>query len=337
MQRRRQRTGRVEISLGYACSNDCIFCSETRHRRRAGEDAPGSPLTTERILQAIDRLRADGGEHLTLLGGEPTVRKDFLQILDHARDIGFGQVFMTTNGRRFADPAFTAEVASRDILRITVSLHGPDAAIHDAITQRPGAFNQVIAGLENLRAAGLSVDLTAVICRQNQGQLGRLYDVHRRFSPGRMLWVMVRPVGEAYERFDDIVPRIGDIAAELAPVLRQAQSDAAPLVIGHLPLCMLPGAEGHADELYWHYDTSVILREIQKFLAAKDEGSTYQVTFDHFKMKTKACGGCRFVGVCAGLFKEYIERRGAEELRPVKGAAVKSFAQLRLPHLQQRT
>ena len=336
MQRRRQRTGRVEISLGYACSNDCIFCSETRHRRRAGEDAPGGSLTTERIFRAMERLRADGGEHLTLLGGEPTVRRDFLEILDHARDIGFRQVSMTTNGRRFADPAFVAEIARRNMPQITVSLHGPDAAVHDAITQRPGAFDQVVAGLKNLRNAGIPVDLTAVICRQNQGRLDGLYDLHRRFAPGRMLWVMVRPVGEAYERFDDIVPRIGEISAELAPVLRRARSDAAALVIGHLPLCMLPGAEGHADELYWHDDTSVIVREIQKFLAAKDAGSTYQVTFDHFKMKTKACGGCRFVGVCAGLFKEYIERRGADELRPVKGAAVKSFAQLRLPHLQQR-
>jgi len=337
MQRRRQRTGRVEISLGYACSNDCVFCSETRLRRQHSAEATGGPVTTERIRQAMDRLRVDGGEHLTLLGGEPTIRKDFIGLLDYAKDIGFERVSMTTNGRRFADPEFAREVARRSILRITVSLHGPTAAIHDAITQRPGAYDEVITGLQNLHEAGMPVDLTAVICRQNQGQLALLYDLHRSHNPGRMLWVFVRPVGEAYDRFEDIVPPMADIAAELQPVLDRATKEAAPLLVGHMPLCMLPGNEGAADELYWHDDTAVVLREIQKFLAAKDSGKgSYQVTFDHFKMKTKACGGCRFVGVCAGLFKEYIERRGAFELRPVAGTAVKSFSELRLPYLLQR-
>ena len=328
---------RVEISLGYACNNHCVFCSEQTSRADPRARA-GATLDLPRLMDAITRFWQEGARHLTFLGGEPTVHRDLPTLMEHASGLGFN-LAMTTNGRRLADPALVRALAMIPRLRITVSLHGHRAQVHDRVCGEAGAFDQVMHGLDNLKVFGMGFDLTAVVCAANLPHLSDLYRFHQGLTPGRRYYAYVRPIGGAYERFEEVVPRFGDAAPHLSALLAQAAMDRAPLTLGHVPLCFFGPHPGFCDELYWDDDPDLPLREVNKFAAINHQtvtGLPFVVTFDHYKVKPLSCAGCRYAGVCAGVFREYGLKRGYEELTPVAGEPVLRFADLRLPHLARK-
>src|SRR5206468_3402996 len=87
--------------LTYACNLSCVHCLSSSGRRDPRE------LSTEECLAVIDELERMQVFYVNIGGGEPTVRKDFWQLLDYAADHHVGVKF-STNGI-----AITPEVAER--------------------------------------------------------------------------------------------------------------------------------------------------------------------------------------------------------------------------------
>jgi hypothetical protein len=122
-------------------------------------------------------------------GGEPTIRKDIIEIVSLAVKLGYDRVSLTTNGRRFSDPDFAMRLLEAGVNSIGWSLHGPDAATHDALVGRDGAFAQVVRGIKNVTRIswdyGWKIDqnLFILVNRRNIGRiaetcaLGRSLDI----------------------------------------------------------------------------------------------------------------------------------------------------------------
>ena len=321
---------RVEINLGYACNNRCIFCSEIPQRRKEVSSEEGGQPTTDRILATLMRLRKRGFRHLTFLGGEPTIRRDFLTLVRAAKKLGYRTVLLTTNGRRLADGAYAEALFEAGVNRLYLSLHGHDAQIHDAAVQAPGAFGQTTRAMENLRAAGLPFSLSSVIHRGNAASLPELLEFEISQKPLRIFWAFVRPTGGARENFEEIVPTYTELDAPLRAALSIAGTSGVPLTVAHVPLCRMTGLEKHVDELYW--SDAVIEREVERYAGPADgrkEGGATTVTKGHYKLKHIRCAECRYASLCEGVHSEYAKRRGFSEFIPVKGEAVTSPAGLR--------
>ena len=77
--------------LTYACNLACVHCLSSSGRRDPKE------LTTAEALAVVDELADLQVFYVNLGGGEPMIRKDFLDIVDHAvgRNVG---VKFSTNG-----------------------------------------------------------------------------------------------------------------------------------------------------------------------------------------------------------------------------------------------
>ncbi len=329
---------RVEFGIGYACNNDCRFCSE-HYNRTSNRLRDMLSIPAERIKEQIRDAFESGARHITFLGGEPTVHKRFLELVAFAKSVGFEEIYITTNGRKFADANFAQQAMDAGLTRITFSLHGHNEQLHNHITQTNGAFEQTIEGMENVRSLGVPFDITTVICKSNMTSLADIYRFERSLSPRRIMWALVRPIGAAFDNFDEIVPRLSDLKEPLHEALSLAQTDKAALTVANVPMCILTPFIGFADEIYWQED-SAILREIRKFAAVHGMQIThasYRVNREHYKVKPRICAKCAYIGVCAGLFKEYFERRGADELAPIEGEKVRSFVEIRLPHIERET
>ncbi len=110
----------------------------------------------EKISEMMDTLRNQNppNDAIQLSGGEPTIRKDFFEIIKMARSKGFIQVQVATNGKIIADdPNFAIKLANADIDTIYLQF--------DGVTPEPfievrgfNALPQKIKAIENMRKAG---------------------------------------------------------------------------------------------------------------------------------------------------------------------------------------
>ena len=146
------------------CSLKC------RHCYAAGQPAAGTEeLSAQEWFEIIDRCRRAGICQLTFTGGEPTMREDLPELVEHAR---WFVTRLNTNGARL-----TGELgrklydASLDSVQIT--LYSENAEIHNHLTgadlpDTEGSFKKTVLGLRNALEAGLNVSVNTPLCRENR-------------------------------------------------------------------------------------------------------------------------------------------------------------------------
>ncbi|MSX93013.1 MAG: radical SAM protein, partial [Actinobacteria bacterium] len=111
--------------LTYACNLQCVHCLSSSGQRDERE------LSTAEAKGVLDQLRDLQVFYINIGGGEPMVRRDFFEIVEHSIGNGIGVKF-STNGA-FIDAEKARRLASMDYLDLQISLDGVDAATNDAV------------------------------------------------------------------------------------------------------------------------------------------------------------------------------------------------------------
>jgi mycofactocin biosynthetic radical S-adenosylmethionine protein MftC len=183
--------------LTYACNLACIHCLSSSGRRDPRE------LTTTECLAVIDELQAMQVFYVNIGGGEPTVRRDFWELLDYAtaHDVG---VKFSTNGSRITEQA-AARIAANDYVDVQISLDGASAAVNNAV-RGPGSFATAILALERLADAGApSFKISVVITRENMDQLDDFEALADHFG-AQLRLTRLRPSGRGADVWDRLHP-----------------------------------------------------------------------------------------------------------------------------------
>jgi cyclic pyranopterin phosphate synthase len=153
-----RRISYVRLSVTDRCDFRCAYCMPLDMTFLPKREV----LTLEELDAVASAFVARGVSRIRLTGGEPLVRKGFLELVQELkRHIGNGldELTLTTNGSqlaRFAEPLFAAGVR-----RVNVSLDTRDPALFRQIT-RTGELAPVLEGIAAAKAAGLSVKLNMV-------------------------------------------------------------------------------------------------------------------------------------------------------------------------------
>ena len=111
--------------LTYACNLACRHCLSSSRQRRRDE------LTLPEIRRLVDEWAATGVFYVNIGGGEPMVRRDFFDIVEHTTASRIGVNF-STNGT-LVDAASAQRLAAMDYVDLQVSIDGVDAVTNDAI------------------------------------------------------------------------------------------------------------------------------------------------------------------------------------------------------------
>lgn len=154
----------VTWEVTYACNLSCIHCLSDSGRKRAGE------LTTEQALGVIDQLAAEKVFQFNIGGGEPFMRPDFLDLMDHAHDKGM-VTCISTNGTLIDESI--ARRLDHPLVYIQVSLDGAGEASNDAIRGR-GSYKKVLNALDHLRKRNIEVSINCVLTRRSYPELDKL-------------------------------------------------------------------------------------------------------------------------------------------------------------------
>ena len=164
------------------CNADCYFCLRGLEDRN-DKDC----LTFEEICTVLRDLAELGCFHLVLSGGEPLVRKDFLDIAKKARRLGFS-LGLFTNGIALNNQ-LVAGITRLNFEQITVSIHFVNPQIHQKMFgfSRP-VLDKVLRNVCLLRELGSPVTVHAVMTTDNiQGYDDfRQYFLDQGFPPNRI-------------------------------------------------------------------------------------------------------------------------------------------------------
>lgn len=142
----------VGWNLTFRCNLDCAYCGTAAAR--------GAELDTREVLEGLDALWRLGARWVTFGGGEPLLRNDIGEILQHARQKGY-RTFLSTNGLLL--PRKANEV--RGIHHVNLSLDGREDA-HDSVRGR-GAYAATIEGIEFCKIEGIPVSLQCTLSAIN--------------------------------------------------------------------------------------------------------------------------------------------------------------------------
>lgn len=147
----------VQVDLTYRCNERCVHCY-------LDHDDHGE-MTTSEIKHLLDEMAEAGVFILTFSGGEIFLRKDFFELLEHARRLMFC-VKLKTNAVliREREAARLRDLAVESI-QISIYSHRPE--VHDAITLIPGSLKRSLDAIRFLKSQGLKVIIANVLMTQN--------------------------------------------------------------------------------------------------------------------------------------------------------------------------
>jgi len=270
------------------CNSYCLMCSQPP---RDVDDA-------WRVQQLIDLVGLiDRNEpSLAITGGEPSLLGHGLVDLVAAcrQDLPDTDLQILTNGRLLGEGDLARRVAAvgHPKLQWNVPLYADVAPVHDYVVQADGAFQQTLAGLYRLAAAGQSIEIRVVLHRPTIPRLAGLARfIFRNLSFVRHVALMgIEPIGFARANFEALWIDPVDYQTELQVAVEYLRDRGMAVSIYNLPLCVLRPA-------LWPYAARSISNWKNVFLPA--------------------CEECQVQTRCAGFFASVDKKWTSRGIRPV--------------------
>jgi cyclic pyranopterin phosphate synthase len=158
----------LRVSLTDRCNFRCTYCSPS-------ENEPAEGLLTRAELSRLFRVFAGlGVRRIRLTGGEPTLRKDVVEITaDAAAAPGVEEVALTTNGHRLAE--LVEPLRAAGLGAVNVSLDTLRAERLAGISGRGTRLERILAGIDAAAGRFRSLKVNTVVMRGvNEDELGAL-------------------------------------------------------------------------------------------------------------------------------------------------------------------
>ncbi len=157
----------VLFEVTHRCNLGCDHCYLTEGP--VGRPKPTrEELSLEEVRRVLDQLAQAGTIFLTLSGGEVFMRRDFLQILAHARSLGFSVTVFTTG--TLLTPETASELADLHPLSVEVSIYSARPEVHDRVTRIPGSHARSLRALRLLGERGVVILIKSPLMSLNSDE-----------------------------------------------------------------------------------------------------------------------------------------------------------------------
>lgn len=297
---------KVAIISGYVCNNNCRFCYDTNKRHYPN-------LTTSRINELLVNAHKRGCDYVDFLGGEFTIRKDAIELIKFAKELGYKDIALTTNGRVFSYIDIAKNFVDAGLNIIIYSIHGHNAELHDYQTRVPGSFDEIIKGIKNTMQLGIPLSTNTTITKLNYKYLPKIGEFLVKLGCSNAEFIYFDPACCSSDQFNELMPDI----KETAPYIRKCLDIGIKNRIRHwhiryYPMCYLHGYEDNVSEADEPYENEEHFGpEFENY----DVGSSRRSIS---KVKGLNCVNCEYVEQCEGVWRIYAEKKGFDELIPVK-------------------
>lgn len=150
------------------CNLNCKHCYRDAGRERNDE------LTTQEAKQLIEEIAASGFKIMIFSGGEPLMRDDLFDLIEHAVKFGLRPV-LGSNGT-LVKPETAVMLKKIGVMGIGISLDSLDSYKHNTFRGMKGAFEAALRGIAACKAAGLSFQLHTTVMDWNYDEILHITD-----------------------------------------------------------------------------------------------------------------------------------------------------------------
>jgi pyrroloquinoline quinone biosynthesis protein E len=158
------------VELTHRCPLGCLYCSNPVALER-----PGNELDGETWKRVFSEAAALGALHVHLSGGEPTARRDVVDLTRHASQSGLYTNLITSGigvNEKLAGELFDAGLDHAQL-----SFQGADKETNDRLGHYKGSWERKRAFAGYVIKAGVPLTINAVIHRSNIHQVAAFIDL----------------------------------------------------------------------------------------------------------------------------------------------------------------
>ncbi|MDO8261171.1 MAG: radical SAM protein [Candidatus Magasanikbacteria bacterium] len=287
-----------DLCLWGKCNNRCRMCTNPPAPWPAWDGS--FEYDYDSIIARLENKKEEikKSDSIYITGGEPTIHPRFKDILKYLNTNFPKQTKrLLSNGRSFSYEKYAQEIlALEPDLEIDMSLYGPNALIHDAVTQAPGSFAQSCQGLKNLlinRSENQVVGLRFVLTRESYKSISEFLElVTKEFRQiDRLIIIFPEYEAKAIDNKSDIMIKY----FELKPIVDNLFENILELSkltevrLYHFPLCAV-------DRKFWPL--------------------VWKTWPEHEVEFIEACQRCQMRKYCVGPHKGYLQNVGTDEFVP---------------------
>jgi radical SAM protein len=180
-----------------ACAYACIHCRAEAQPKRDRRE-----LSTEEGFRLIDELVDVGLPILIVTGGDPMMRADLFELIRYATGRGL-RVALSPTATKLVTPDRLRAAREAGVARIQMSLDGSRPEVQDAFRGRPGSFRRTLEILDDIRSAGISLQIGTTVSRYNVDDLDAIARVVGEY--GAVMWSLFLLVPTGRGRREDMI------------------------------------------------------------------------------------------------------------------------------------
>jgi MoaA/NifB/PqqE/SkfB family radical SAM enzyme len=233
-----EHTDRAHLTITLRCNNNCLFCLQGHHPNDFHRNF-------EEIKSEIDIAASNNVDKIILSGGEPTIHPDFLKLVKYCKSKRFRQIQVISNGRLFSIKKFTDVVCKSGLTEVTLSIHGKNAETHDLLVNSPGAFNQILKAIKNLKEHNILISVDVGIFSQNYNQLLEIVELiyNKLDLKGDIDLIGPTMQGSAFENKSEVMPDYEKVEPYLKKALEFCRNNNVVCWVLRVPLEYMEGYE----------------------------------------------------------------------------------------------
>ncbi|MHA2238501.1 MAG: radical SAM protein, partial [Candidatus Hodarchaeales archaeon] len=180
------------IEVTPRCNLKCVHCYVTADEFRKDPELP-----KEVIIRVIDDAADEGCRRLQFTGGEPTLRADLHELINHASNTDIKKIEVFTNGTLLTEKM----IKDFSDLGVTValSIYSHKQEIHDEITQSHGSHRKTVNSLNLLLDYGIQVRCGIIAMKQNESELEETKNYLSRLGVITTSVDPIRPIGRGLD------------------------------------------------------------------------------------------------------------------------------------------
>lgn len=298
-----------DLKVGYLCNNRCVHCAIYNYRKQLISQNIPTELTLDQIKRQID-LHCDKYDAVVITGGEVTVRKDFRDIITYSCE-KFNRVGIQTNGRKLADFEWLPGLANKHNISFAIAVHGSCGEIHDKITTVQNSWKQTIEGIKFLVSNNVT-DICGkiVVSQYNQNDIFNTIKLLISLGIKHINIAFVHGVGSAYNDRYNIIPTYNNIKHQINQSIVYGNEHNTYIDLETIPYCQLD---------IDNFDRSCDCKNPSNSFVCPVNQTEYDWNKARLtdKCKRSSCNRCIMDKVCEGVWNEYVEMYGDDELIPI--------------------
>lgn len=269
----------MPLPINAKCNMRCVFCDKNWTR---GDALPVDKILADAPMSELSGLRA------VLGGGEPTLHPKLPQIISGLREQGVRRIAMRSNGAWAAREAPVRFLKQKGLAEVTLLFPSHRREVFDKLTRKAGAYDAVMAGIENLVAQRVKISVRVPLIQPT------LPDIHN------ILAAIVEIIPGA-KRIDLVHLDIDDPSLQVSiDQINAALPDGSDTAIDGLPPLFLDPGTGIP--LCW-------ADQMRRWKVSPDDPTAQR---NH----PKGCDGCYLKTSCPGVMRGYAAVFGDDVVKP---------------------